>query len=135
MSRTAAFPGVRVALGDTLESVTSAYPGGKPTTVSGTPVCWLQSDGLYFFFTNDKLLDNIRLDPPYAGSIHGVKLGDSFDDAKKKLGEPLNSWDFGDDKANLYRFGDVNVRFDVDRSGKVCSHHFLFQGELTRQSR
>ena len=112
-------PGVRVALGDTLDSVTAAYPAGKPTTMSGKPALWAQSDGLYFFFTSDKVLDNIRLGPPFSGSIRGVKLGDSFDDVRAKLGEPLRSWDFGSDKANLYQFGSTNVRFDVDPSGKV----------------
>ncbi len=112
-------PGVPVALGDSFDRVASAYPSARHTTVSEKPAVWAQSDGLYFFFTNDKVLDNIRLDAPYAGSIHGIKLGDSFDDVKKQLGEPLNSWDFGGDKANLYRFGDTNVRFDVNPSGKV----------------
>ncbi len=66
-------------------------------------------------------MENIRFDAPFAGSVNGVKLGDSFDDVKKRLGEPLNSWDFGDDKANLYRVGDINLRFDVDKSGKVAT--------------
>ena len=114
-------PGVKVALGQTLDAVTAAYPSGKPTTVSDKPALWLQSDGLYFFFTNDKALENIRFDAPFAGSVNGVKLGDSFDDVKKRLGQPLNSWDFGDDKANLYRVGDINLRFDVDKSGKVAT--------------
>ncbi len=114
-------PGVKVALGQSLDAVTAAYPSGKPTTVSDKPALWLQSNGLYFFFTNDKTLENIRLDAPFAGSVNGVKLGDSFDDVKKRLGQPLNSLDFGDDKANLYRVGDINLRFDVDKSGKVAT--------------
>ncbi len=112
-------PGVQVALGDSFDRVSAAYPSGRQTTVSDKPAWWAQSQGLYFFFTGDKVLDNIRLDPPYSGSIHGVKLGDSFDEVKKKLGEPLRSWDFGTDKANLYQFGGTNVRFDVNPNGKV----------------
>jgi hypothetical protein len=111
--------GVSVALGDSFDRVAAAYPSGRQTTVSEKPAWWAQSDGLYFFFTGAKVLDNIRLDPPYSGSVQGVKLGDSFDDVKKKLGEPLRSWDFGSDKANLYQFGSTNVRFDVDPNGKV----------------
>ncbi len=112
-------PGVQVALGDSLDKVSAAYPSGRQTTVSDKPAWWAQSDGLYFFFTGDKVLENIRLDPPYSGTIHGVRLGDSFDEVKKKLGEPLRSWDFGTDKANLYQFGNTNVRFDVNPDGKV----------------
>jgi hypothetical protein len=112
-------PGVQVALGDSFDKVSAAYPSGRQTTVSDKPAWWAQSDGLYFFFTGDKVLENIRLDPPYSGSIHGVRLGDSFDEVKKKLGEPLRSWDFGTDKANLYQFGSTNVRFDVNPDGKV----------------
>ncbi len=112
-------PGVQVALGDSFDRVSAAYPSGRQTTVSEKPAWWAQSQGLYFFFTGDKVLENIRLDPPYSGSIHGVKLGDSFDEVKQKLGEPLRSWDFGTDKANLYQFGNTNVRFDVNPDGKV----------------
>jgi hypothetical protein len=112
-------PGIPVALGDSFDKVAAAYPSGKQTTVSEKPALWAQSEGLYFFFTNDKVLDNIRLVAPFSGSIRGVKLGDSFDDVRAKLGEPLRSWDFGSDKANLYQFGSTNVRFDVDPSGKV----------------
>jgi hypothetical protein len=112
-------PGVQVALGASFDRVSAAYPSGRQTTVSEKPAWWAQSDGLYFFFGNDKVLDNIRLDPPYSGSVHGVRLGDSFDDVRAKLGEPLRSWDFGSDKANLYQFGDTNVRFDVNPNGKV----------------
>lgn len=112
-------PGVQVALGDSFDKVSAAYPSGRQTTVSEKPAWWAESQGLYFFFTGDKVLDNIRLDPPYPGAIHGVKLGDSFDEVKKKLGEPLRSWDFGTDKANLYQFGNTNVRFDVNPDGKV----------------
>jgi hypothetical protein len=112
-------PGVQVALGDSFDRVSSAYPSGRQTTVSEKPAWWAQSDGLYFFFTGDKVLDNIRLDAPYSGSVHGIKLGDSFDNVRAKLGEPLRSWDFGGDKANLYQFGSTSVRFDVNSSGKV----------------
>ncbi len=82
-------------------------PGGRKATDSIS------------FFTGDKVLDNIRLDAPYSGSVHGIKLGDSFDNVRAKLGEPLRSWDFGGDKANLYQFGSTSVRFDVNSSGKV----------------
>ena len=112
-------PGVPVALGDSFDRVSSAYPSGRQTTVSEKPAWWAQSDGLYFFFNSDKVLDNIKLDAPYSGSVHGIKLGDSFDDVRAKLGEPLRSWDFGGDKANLYQFGSTSVRFDVNPSGKV----------------
>ena len=112
-------PGVTVALGDSFDRVSSAYPSGRQTTVSEKPAWWAQNDGLYFFFTSDKVLDNIRLDPPYSGSVRGIKLGDSFDVVRAKLGEPLRSWDFGGDKANLYQFGSTSVRFDVNPSGKV----------------
>jgi len=118
-------PGVTVALGDSFDRVAAAYPSARHTTVSEKPAVWAQSDGLYFFFTSDNVLDNIRLDPPYAGSVHGIKLGDSFEDVKKTLGQPLNSWDFGDDKANLYRFGDTNVRFDINPSGKVGTIFYM----------
>jgi hypothetical protein len=121
----AELPGVTVALGDSFDKVSAAYPSGRQTTVSEKPAWWAQSQGLYFFFTGDKVLDNIRLDPPYSGAIQGIKLGDSFDDVKAKLGQPLNSWDFGSDKANLYRFGDINVRFDVNPSGKVGTIFFM----------
>jgi hypothetical protein len=118
-------PGVTVALGDSFDRVAAAYPSARHTTVSEKPAVWAQSDGLYFFFTSDNVLDNIRLDPPYAGSVHGIKLGDSFEDVKKTLGQPLNSWDFGDDKANLYLFGDTNVRFDINPSGKVGTIFYM----------
>jgi hypothetical protein len=62
-------PGVKVALGQSLDAVTAAYPTGKPTVVSDKPALWLQNDGFYFSFTNDKSLDNIRFDAPFAGSI------------------------------------------------------------------
>jgi hypothetical protein len=63
----------------------------------------------------------LRFDPPFDGPVYGVKLGDSFEDVKARLGQPVSSWDFGDNKVNLYRVGDIDVRFDVDHDGKVAT--------------
>jgi len=72
--------------------------------VSDKPALWLQNDGFYFSFTNDKSLDNIRFDAPFArqhsrlqGELTGIS-GSSRDRRQlDDLGQPaLRSVDDGD---------------------------------------
>ena len=69
------FPAFTVALGDSFDRVAAAYPSARHTTGSEKPAVWAQSDGLHFFFTSDNVLDKISLEPPYAGSVHGISSG------------------------------------------------------------
>lgn len=119
---------LRVAFGDTFDKVRFAYPSAE--TISGSDgkpqSLKLPSSGLQFFFADDGTLYNTRMDPPFAGSVHGIRIGDSRDDLFKVLGPPhRDPWDFGSDKAYLYRINGANVRYDINPKGKVATIFYL----------
>lgn len=132
-----AVPGLRVALGDTMDKVRSAYAvRGQPTNgcLQSKPCLMLSapSEGLRFFFkSDDKLLYEIRADQPFAGRIVGVRLGDSVDEVIAKLGAPLRPpWGYAGHKAYLFDADPHRLRCDVDASNR-CVTLFYWAGPFT----
>lgn len=115
---------VLVSLGDSIEHVKTVYhittepfPSGKSLGLH------LPLAGIYFFFDpKDKMLNNIRVDAPFEGSVEGVHIGDPLTGILSRLGEPYSTpWEFGENKAYAYHIGDHIVRFDIDKTGKVAT--------------
>jgi hypothetical protein len=113
---------LRVALGDTIDNVKAAYdirsdPTGAQTTFLRAPL-----SGLMFFFKGpDKLLQEIRADAPFGGSIEGVSIGATTDDVLGKLGQPTMATDLGFDHSKRYWFdiGANTLMLDFDKTGKL----------------
>lgn len=113
-----------VGLGDTIEHVKAVYHITTEPFASGKSLgLHLPLAGIYFFFDpKDKLLNNIRVDAPFAGSVEGVHIGDPLTGIISQLGEPYATpWEFGENKAYAYHIGDHIVRFDIDKAGKVAT--------------
>ena len=72
--------------------------------------------GITFFFDRSKTVYAINFHKPFAGSIWDVKLGDSKDDVKRRLGEPEKS---SSTETRFYYFNKVVV--DFDSSNKVVA--------------
>ncbi len=116
--------GFRVALGDPFDRVKGVYPNAATvgTDASKPPDLNLPLDGIRFFFTAARTLDNIRVDSPFKGSVQGVRIGDSLDDVLRRLGQPYSApWDFAGNKAYAYQIGETMVRYDIDKSNKVAT--------------
>jgi hypothetical protein len=119
--------GMPVTIGDTYAAISAAYK----TSQQPVPSPWnkqnkwlyLKDEGIEFFFDSSGRIESIHLVDPWAGSIRGVKLGDSADRVKSLLGEPTKSDErFGGDTLALtYRWPyTLTVEFHVKRSsGKV----------------
>ena len=115
---------VLVSLGDSIEHVKSVYHITTEPFTSGKSLgLHLPLVGIYFFFDpKDKLLNNIRVDAPFQGSVEGVHIGDPLTGILSQLGEPYSTpWEFGENKAYAYHIGDHIVRFDIDKAGKVAT--------------
>jgi hypothetical protein len=93
--------GMPVAIGDTYEKVKRAYgtlktpsefcEGGN--TGTGTTSCSkkqlrLEDRGIWFFFDAQGKIYSMRFDPPWAGSVGGIKIGDTKAMVERQLGAP-----------------------------------------------
>lgn len=130
IAQTSAWPvdGLRVQLGASAETVQNAYGiagpprpmhKDKPTTkMLRAPVL-----GLSFFFEGNDCLSNIRMDAPFAGSVAGLKLGESLAKMKKLLGEPMRPpWSFNRQQAHIYPLTPAALaRYDVSPNGGITS--------------
>ncbi|HXC63642.1 MAG TPA: hypothetical protein VNZ67_04750 [bacterium] len=56
----------------------------------GKTLLHLQGRGLWFFFDGDGRLAEIRFDRPFAGSVAGIRLGDTQAQVRANLGRPLD---------------------------------------------
>jgi hypothetical protein len=95
--------GMPVAIGDTYEKVKRAYgslktpseycEGGNSGTGTGTASCSkkqlrLEDRGIWFFFDAQGKIYTMRFDPPWAGSVSGIKIGDTKPMVERQLGVP-----------------------------------------------
>jgi hypothetical protein len=78
--------------GDDLAKLQEAYPGLPPpapyrsVNSANQQVLWLRDRGLGFFLTSDGTVNVVRLDRPFGGMVDGVRIGDSLDEVRGKLG-------------------------------------------------
>ncbi len=114
-------PLIPVGLGDNYNKVRTVFhiqEEAKPY-LSGGPghtVLDVDAQGISFFFDSSKTVYAINFHKPFAGSIWGVKLGDSKDDVKRQLGEPEKS---SSTETRFYYSNEVVVDFDF--SNKVVA--------------
>jgi len=110
---------LRVKLGDTVDQVKAAY--GIKTDVEGQ-ILKAPLNGLTFWF-HGKALHEVRADPPFAGGIEGVHIGDKADDLVTKMGQPDLARDLGfhHEKRFWFRFDYKTLMCDFDGTGKLTT--------------
>jgi hypothetical protein len=112
-----AIEGVPVALGDPFDAVKQAYPTAGQT---GAGDLAMPLDGIRLFFTkDDRVLREIMLEAPYAGSVDGLRIGDSASDVVSRLGQPYAVAEIYGGSGYLYHAGGNILRYDLDKSNKV----------------
>lgn len=120
---------LRVVLGDTIGNVRAAYgiTADPLPTRDEQLMLVAPADGLTFFFKEkDQMLRNIRADAHFAGSINGVRIGDTLDSVVAKFGQPSRDpFDFNDNKAYVFSLGSTWFRCDFDKEQKVATMFLL----------
>jgi hypothetical protein len=119
--------GMTVTIGDTGQAISAAYKTRQQLTPSPwdkkNKWLYLKDEGIEFFFDSSDRISSIHFVDPWAGSIHGVKLGDTADKVIRLLGQPKTSEQRfgGDTTAMTYRWPyTLTVEFHVKRaSNKV----------------
>jgi hypothetical protein len=69
------------------------------------------------------------MDAPFAGSVQGIRIGDLLDKVLQQLGQPYTApWSFGDNKAYGFHLGQIVLRYDIAKDGKVATMMVFPQG-------
>lgn len=104
MAQTSPLPTLGFKLGDDIATVKAALktsaesepiarnpllPANVPDVNRGKTVLHLRTKGIWVFFSPVGTVDTIRLDPPFAADVLGVKLGDTTKQITEKLGDPI----------------------------------------------
>ncbi|MGZ5036463.1 MAG: hypothetical protein ACXWHB_02665 [Usitatibacter sp.] len=127
--------GLPIKLGDSVEKVRAALgttmkaESSRATPDSETKELRLKSKGIWVFFDREGLAYSIRLEPPFAGNVGGVKVGSPRALLVEKLGEPAQvskGPTMMKSRPYLYYADDVTtVRFDFDQDDKVSVIYIL----------
>jgi hypothetical protein len=123
--------GLKAALGDPIERVRTAYNiKNEPFTSGRSLMHRVPLEGLFFFFDKDSTLYQVRMDAPFAGSVQGIRIGDLLDKVLQQLGQPYTApWDFGGNKAHAFQLGQIVLRYDIAKDGKVATMMVFPQGK------
>lgn len=92
--------------GDPVTTVEPFYgikvgPKSAPAVTPNSPAYQYHFDefGVWVFFDSDLQVTGIRLDPPFAGKIDGIRVGDTLSQVRQMKGTPTNVFqgmpDFG----------------------------------------
>jgi hypothetical protein len=117
---------IEVTVGESLQDLQSALKINQtPSEISSASghetQLRLPERGLWIFFDSDNRVTQYRFDAPFAGSIHGVKVGDSMAQAQVALGPPaypVRTVALG--QAFVYQQDNgLTIRCDFDSSGKL----------------
>jgi len=121
--------GLPIGLGDSIEKVRAALGtdqqpiDSKSAVRKNTKQLRLTAMGIWVFFDQDGKVYNIRLDAPFAGSIGGVRIGDSWSTLVERLGKPARVLEIpgkSGQQPYLYHLDDrTSVRFDFNLDGEV----------------
>lgn len=103
------------------EPMESSMPTSISNPNSGKTFIHLRTKGIWAFFNKKEIVESIRFDAPFAGSIAGVKLGDSEKTVRTVMGKPIKTpWAFGANQAFLYVLDDTAyIRFDINEAEGV----------------
>ena len=99
----------------------SAGQPGFANLNAGKTNLFLRTKGIRVFFSKAGVVEMIKFEPPFAGSINGVKLGDTEKKVRDLKGKPIKTpWSFGAAQAFLYVLDDTAyIRFDINETDGV----------------
>lgn len=69
--------------------------------------------GIYIFFDDAKLVKSLRFDPPFAGKIDGVSIGDTREQVLSLKGEPTKRFEGLPDKQAIENGGPAFLRMEA----------------------
>lgn len=103
------------------EPIENTSPSAFVNLNAGKTVLFLRTKGVRVFFNKAGIVETIRFDLPFAGSIDGIKLGDSEKKVREMKGKPIKKpWQFGAAQAFLYALDDTAyIRFDINENEGV----------------
>jgi hypothetical protein len=116
---------VQLRIGDSLQAVQAALntakePVSTPTAVGGPETQIVLSErGIWVFLGPDERANQYRFDAPFAGNIHGARIGASLEQTETALGAPVRALpNIPVGQSFLYREDDgLVVRGDFDAHG------------------
>jgi hypothetical protein len=93
-AQTADVENMPIRIGDTIERVREAYqtrlePEPFDSIYKGATALRLKTRGVWFFFDRNGRIYTIRLDAPFAGTIKGIRIGDTAAKVLDVLGQPI----------------------------------------------
>jgi len=134
LAQQAPVEGISFKLGDDVQTVKNALKTSidpepmESTGVStfsnpnaGKTTLFLRTKGIRVNFNRAGMVEMIKFEPPFAGSISGIKLGDHEVRVRELKGKPIKApWQFGAAQAFLYALDDTAyIRIDINESEGV----------------
>jgi hypothetical protein len=103
------------------EPVENTSPTAFANPNAGKSTLFLRTKGIRVNFNKAGGTEMIKFEPPFAGSIAGIKLGDTEKKLRDLKGKPIKTpWQFGSAQAFLYALDDTAyIRFDVTENEGV----------------
>jgi hypothetical protein len=126
--------GISFKIGDDVQTVKSALktnidpepmenssPSGFPNMTAGKTTLFLRTKGIRVNFNKAGVVEMIKFEPPFAGSINGIKLGDTEKKVRDLKGKPIKApWQFGASQAFLFVLDDTAyIRIDINENEGV----------------
>ncbi|HUW50851.1 MAG TPA: hypothetical protein VMV75_07520 [Sulfuricella sp.] len=126
--------GIAFKLGDDVQAVKNAlktdldpepmeniYPSAFANLSAGKTTLFLRTKGIRVNFNKAGVVEMIKFEPPFAGSISGIKLGYTEKKVRDLKGKPIRTpWQFGAAQAFLYVLDDTAyIRIDINENEGV----------------
>jgi hypothetical protein len=101
--------------------MTNTAPSMFTNLNAGKTTLFLRTKGIRVNFNKAGILEMIKFEPPFAGSINGIKLGDIEQKVRSLKGKPIKTpWQFGTAQAFLYALDDTAyIRIDINENEGV----------------
>ncbi|MDO8651895.1 MAG: hypothetical protein Q7R66_06885 [Undibacterium sp.] len=105
------------------EPMENTAPSAFANLNAGKTTLFLRTKGIRVNFNKAGVVEMIKFEPPFAGSINGIKLGDAEKKVRDLKGKPIKTpWQFGAAQAFLYALDDTAyIRVDITESEGVQS--------------
>lgn len=105
------------------EPMENASPSAFTNMNAGKSTLFLRTKGIRVNFNKAGHVEMIKFEPPFAGSINGIKIGDTERRVRELKGKPIKTpWQFGAAQAFLYALDDTAyIRIDINENEGVQS--------------
>lgn len=105
------------------EPMETSSPSPFTNMSAGKTTLFLRTKGIRVNFNKAGVVEMIKFEPPFAGSINGIRLGDTERKVRELKGKPIKApWQFGAAQAFLYALDDTAyIRIDINENEGVQS--------------